>query len=118
MDNLKREIDMTHQQYDMCIKACQVCLLECEHCANVCLHEEDCNDLARCISLDRDCASICALAIEMMARNSPFAKEICALCAKICRACGDECSKHQHMEHCQRCAKACYQCAEACEKMA
>ncbi|MDI9730490.1 four-helix bundle copper-binding protein, partial [Stutzerimonas stutzeri] len=43
--------------------------------------------------------------------------EFCALCAKICRACGEECAKHQ-MDHCQECAKACMKCAEECERMA
>jgi hypothetical protein len=39
------------------------------------------------------------------------------LCAEICQACGDECTKHK-MEHCQQCAKACHKCAEECRKMA
>ncbi|KTC66385.1 putative cysteine-rich protein yhjQ (plasmid) [Legionella adelaidensis] len=107
-----------HQQYENCIKACQDCASECEHCATACTQEDNCKGLSHCITLNRDCAAICALAAEMMARGSPFSKEICALCAKICRACGDECNKHQHMKHCKRCAEACYKCAEECEKVA
>lgn len=116
--NHQKESSMSHQQYEACIKACQKCVAESEHCATACSEEDNRKDLACCITLDRDCAAICALAAEMMTRGSSFAKEICGLCAKICRACGDECSKHQHMEHCKRCADACYQCAEECEKMA
>ena len=116
--NHQKENSMSHQQYEACIKACQKCVAECEHCATACSEEDNRKDLACCITLDRDCAAICALAAEMMARGSSFIKEICGLCAKICRDCGDECSKHQHMEHCKRCADACYQCAEECEKMA
>lgn len=29
-------------------------------------------------------------------------KEICALCALICRICAEECSKHDHAEYVQR----------------
>lgn len=114
---ISKENNMSHQQYEECIKACQACVVECEHCATACLAENECKDLAKCIELDLDCAALCALAIGMMARGSQFAKEICALCAKACRACGDECSKHKQMEHCNRCALACYRCADECEKM-
>ncbi|HHI9467490.1 TPA: four-helix bundle copper-binding protein [Legionella anisa] len=100
-----------------CIKICQSCVVECEHCATSCIKEENCKEMTQCITLSRDCTALCALAAEMMARGSQFTKDICALCAKVCRACGDECSKHKHMEHCQRCAQVCYQCAKECEKM-
>ena len=86
-------------------------------CASSCLREEDVKAMARCIELDRDCADICSLAAVLMSRNSELAKEFCALCAKVCRACAEECEKHQ-MEHCQRCAEACRKCAEECERMA
>lgn len=108
---------MSHEHFLDCIKACQTCALECAHCVTACLHEKECNELAQCIELDLDCSALCTLAVEMMARGSQFAKDMCALCAKVCRACGDECSKHKHMEHCKRCAEACYRCAEECEKM-
>ena len=89
----------------------------CETCASACLREDDVKMMARCIELDRDCADICRLAAILMSRESDYAKEFCALCAKICRACGEECAKHE-MDHCQECAKACMNCAEECERMA
>lgn len=73
--------------------------------------------MVTCIQLDRDCADICRLASALMARNSPYAAQVCQLCAKICTACADECAKHEH-DHCQECAKACRRCAEECSKMA
>ena len=72
--------------------------------------------MVKCIASDMDCAQICALAAAAMARGSEHAKAICALCADICQACGDECSKH-NMDHCQKCANACLKCAEECRKM-
>ncbi|CDZ79504.1 hypothetical protein BN59_03822 [Legionella massiliensis] len=109
---------MAHEQYQSCIDACLACVTECEHCATACLQEDKVKDMVCCIQLDRDCGQLCSLAAEMMARGSKYAKEICALCAKVCRDCAKECGKHQQMDHCKRCAEACNRCAEECEKMA
>jgi hypothetical protein len=73
--------------------------------------------MVRCIQLDHDCAAMCRLAAEMMSRGSEFAREICALCASICQACAEECSKHSGMEHCKECADRCFRCAEECRGM-
>jgi len=108
---------MSHKQYESCIKACHECAMECEHCATACLNEDDLKRLAQCIQLNRDCADICAFATQIMARDSKFSKDICSLCAEICQACGDECAKHDDMDHCKKCADACYRCAEECRKM-
>lgn len=108
---------MDDSMYDSCIEACSSCVLACETCAAACLREEDVAAMARCIELDRDCADICALAARLMSRQSELAKEFCGLCARICRACGEECAKFQ-MDHCQECAKACMKCAAECERMA
>src|SRR3546814_9908754 len=90
---------MTNSMFASCIQACSNCALVCETCASACLREDDVKMMARCIELDRDCADICRLAATLMSSESEFAKEFCALCAKICRACGEECEKHQ-VEHC------------------
>ncbi|WP_443098614.1 four-helix bundle copper-binding protein [Variovorax sp. CCNWLW225] len=73
--------------------------------------------MAKCIALDIDCAAACQFAAAAMARGSEHAKSICALCADICQACGEECAKHK-AGHCQACAKACRECAAACRSMA
>lgn len=108
---------MAHEQYEHCIEACHECLVACEHCATACLSEDNVKTMARCITLDRSCADICALAEREMARGSEFAERICQLCAEICDACGEECGRHQ-VDHCQECAEACRKCAEACREMA
>ena len=103
--------------YLSCIQACLSCATACNQCFGACLKEEDVKMMARCIALDADCAAMCTLAANAMARNSEHAKAICALCADICRACGDECVKH-NAAHCKACAAACRQCAEECAAMA
>lgn len=104
------------QNYQSCIEACSKCAIACHTCSAACLKEDDVKAMARCIELDMDCAEICTLAAGFMARGSDYAKQICALCAQICRACGEECKKHE-ADHCQRCAEACFACAEECERM-
>jgi hypothetical protein len=108
---------MAHQQYTSCIEACNQCAIACNHCSTACLLEQDVKMMARCIALDMDCAAICELATAAMARGSEQVQGICALCADICDACGEECAKHQ-MAHCQECAAACRRCAEECRRMA
>ena len=77
----------------------------------------DVKTMAKCIAMDVDCGQICALAAAFMARGSDHAQAICAVCADICQACGDECARHD-MAHCQECAKACHACAKSCRSMA
>lgn len=108
---------MINKKFNACIEACNACAVACNHCVSSCLHEQDVKMMVPCIALDMDCAQICALAASAMARNSEHSQAICALCADICQACGDECAKHK-MDHCQACAKACHKCAEECRKMA
>jgi len=63
-----------------------------------------------------DCVAICQLAIQAMSSNSPFAPQICGLCAEICTWCAEQCEAMMH-EPCKACAEACRRCAEACRSM-
>ena len=108
-------MDMNTMQ--SCIDACNACATACDNCAAMCLKEEHVSAMAGCIALDMDCAQICRLAAGVMARGSEHAGQVCRLCAAVCRACAQECGKHQ-MDHCQACARACEQCAAECDKMA
>ncbi len=96
------------------LEALQHCLTACEHCATACLLEQDVKTMAHCIQLDRDCADFCALTARCIARGSVHATALVALCAEVCKACGDECARHAHMPHCKTCAEACHRCEQAC----
>jgi hypothetical protein len=108
---------MPHKDHQDCIDACVECATACDHCATGCLEENDASELARCVRLDMDCAAICATAARLMSRGSEFISEFCALCARACDECAEECERHSHV-HCKECAKACRLCAEECRKMA
>jgi hypothetical protein len=62
-----------------------------------------------------DCAAICATAADFMLHKSQFHRQVCGLCAQVCRECATDCEKLDGMEECVR---ACNACAEACAKMA
>lgn len=100
-----------------CIDACSNCAAMCNYCSSMCLKEKNVDAMSRCIQLNMECAAVCKAASQLMSLGSEDYKEMCRLCAQICKKCGDECSKHKNMEHCQKCAEACYQAAELCKKM-
>lgn len=103
--------------YQACIEACDACVLACNTCAAACLREADPRPMARCIAFDMDCADLCRLASTLMVRDSEYARDVCSICATVCEACADECSKHD-IDHCQRCAQACRRCASECKGVA
>ena len=104
-----------HTQNQALLDALNACIAACEHCASSCLKEEDVKMMARCISIDRDCADICALTARFVARDSEHAQHVMRECAEICKICGDECEKHAaQMPHCKECAEACRRCEQAC----
>lgn len=107
---------MTFQKYANCIEACDACAAACNHCAASCLKEDNVSDMTKCIELDMDCAELCRLASAFMARNSPFALDLCRLCAQVCDKCAEVCARHDH-DHCQDCARACKRCADECRLM-
>jgi ferredoxin len=66
---------LQNSKYQSCIDACNACAESCELCAISCLREEDVKTLSRCIQLDRDCASLCWTASQLMSRVSEYAKQ-------------------------------------------
>lgn len=104
---------MNRMLYQDCIEACVECMNACNYSYVSNLKQYEIESLRECIQLDRECADICAFAVQAMTRHSPFVAEICKLCAKICEACAEECGKHVHT-HCQDCVGACRRAAEAC----
>ena len=101
-----------------CIEACYDCAQTCTVCADACLGEDMVKDLIQCIRLNLDCADVCAATGQIASRrtgtNELTIKLMIETCADACRLCGDECEKHQQMEHCRICAESCRQCEQAC----
>jgi len=72
--------------------------------------------MVKCIELDRQCASVCRAAAELMSMGGTHATLLCSACADICDACARECEMHDR-DHCQECAEECAACAEECRRM-
>jgi hypothetical protein len=99
-----------------CIDACQQCHVSCLSMATGhCLEMGGAHAAPDHIKLMLDCAQICAVAVDFMARGSEHHAHICRECAEICRACEASCRALDGMDEC---AEACRRCAEECEKMA
>ncbi|BCI72012.1 ferredoxin [Sphingomonas paucimobilis] len=110
---------MQHQtsiEMQACIDACHDCHMTCLSMAmNHCLEVRGRHVEPQHMRIMLDCAQICSVALDFMARSSEHHGHICRECAEICRACAASCQKVGDMDEC---VAACLRCAEACEKMA
>lgn len=108
------------QQMDSAMKQC---VTDCHECHVTCLSVAmtHCLEMGgkhtepKHFKLMMDCAQICSVALDFMARGSEHHKHICRECAEICRVCAASCEQLDGMEDC---VAACLKCAESCEKMA
>ncbi|AIQ64350.1 hypothetical protein PSTEL_15895 [Paenibacillus stellifer] len=107
---------MTRIHYQDCIEACLKCIDACNFSYVSSLKEYDLARLREWIRMDRECADMCAFAIEAMTRQSPFVAEICRLCAEVCEATANECGRYERT-HCRDCIEACLKCAETCRQV-
>ena len=78
-----------------CLEACNRCVQACNECFDVCCQSSQQEEFASCQKILRDCADICALVSQLIARNSVNAKLIASFCANICDACAKACEKYQ-----------------------
>ncbi|MBB5414362.1 four-helix bundle copper-binding protein [Paraburkholderia atlantica] len=99
-----------------CIDALDHCASACTRCYSACIAERHIDEMEKCIRLDMDCASVCRLTSEALARDTQFMRDFCDLCARLCDTCADECARHP-AQHCQDCSDACRRCAEACRAL-
>jgi len=105
-----------------CIEACQSCSQSCSACADSCLSEDSVSDLTRCVRTNLDCADLCEVTARVLSRHTGYdakiTRSVLETCAAMCKACGDECTKHAgHHEHCRVCADACRRCEQACREL-
>lgn len=107
---------MLTQKETECLNACNDCAVACLYCASECLKEVEPNMMARCITLDIECADFCRIAVASIARVSIHMKVICKICEEVCQNCATECGKHE-MECCKNCAETCKHCADLCGGM-
>lgn len=106
------------QSMQACIKACLECHQLCTETAAHVLHGHAGHSEARHLVALLDCAQMCAVSADFMARRSPHHTHVCAECAEICSACAGMCEAHPDPDgQMKRCAEACRRCAETCSEM-
>ena len=82
-----------------------------------CLDEPAPEAFRGCVKLTLDCAAICRLVAELIARDSRFTREMYLVCARVCDATAAECEKHT-ADHCHISAQTCRNCADECRRLA
>ena len=105
-----------------CIDACSDCAQACSACADACLGEDSVTHLRRCITLDLNCADICAATGRILSRQTSYdaamSETALRACRDACIRCAEECEEHADMhEHCRVCAEVCRRCANACDAL-
>ena len=111
--------NQTSQAMKDCIKTCLDCHQICTETATHVLHAGEGHSEAQHLVALLDCAQICAMCADFMARRSPHHTHVCAECAEICMACAKLCEAHQDPDgQMKRCAESCQRCGESCQAMA
>lgn len=114
----RKEHDMATDQtkMDRCIDECFAVVRTASRCADSCLGGGQAGEMADCIRLCLDAATITGACAELMSRNSRSSGQACVACADICDACAQECEKYDG-ELMRQCAETCRRCAESCRQM-
>lgn len=100
-----------------CIEACIRGAIAADRCGHACLHEAEVARLVKCINVSQDCAQLCRTAAFLVSHGSPFARQICEVCATACDSCAQECDRHA-FNHCKVCADTCRAAAAECRRYA
>lgn len=82
-----------------------------------CMDEPEPQAFASSVKVTLDCAAICRVVAQLIARDSRFTREMYLVCARVCDATAAECEKHA-ADHCQVSVEICRNCADECRRMA
>ncbi|SNT08805.1 hypothetical protein SAMN06265795_11388 [Noviherbaspirillum humi] len=111
-------MDAMTNDMQKCISNCMDCHRVCTETAAHVLHGGHPHSEAKHLVALLDCAQMCGLHADFMARRSPHAAHLAKECAEICRACAALCEGHPDPDgKMKQCAQVCRQCADSCERM-
>jgi Cys-rich four helix bundle protein (predicted Tat secretion target) len=96
-----------------CVQKGQACVTHC----NKLLGEGD-KDMSACQTTALQAIAVCAAVQQLGNLNSPHLAKVAAAAADICKACEDECRKHEKKHvSCKECGDACAACAKQCKAL-
>ncbi len=102
-----------------CIAQCLECHSVCTEAASHVLHGDGKHSEGAHLVALLDCAQICLVHADFMARRSPRHASLAAACADICKTCAELCEQHADKDGMmKRCAEACRECEQSCRRMA
>ena len=97
-----------------CVMFGEACI---DHCLTL-LGEGD-KEMAACAKSVEQMMSACTMLRQLATWNSPYVPRMATVVMDMCKACEDECRKHEkkHQE-CKDCAESCAACYAECRKVA
>ena len=95
-----------------CVGIGQMCL---QHCFDQFAAGD--TSLAACAAVNRDMVAACQTLATLGAGRSAQLKAFAKVCIDICKACEEECRKHEHHAICIETAEACVKTVAECEKL-
>jgi Cys-rich four helix bundle protein (predicted Tat secretion target) len=105
-------------KYDALIASAAGCVKTGQACINHCfmlLGDGDKN-MASCARSVNQLVSVCATLQALASAESKLLPQYAKVAAEFCKACEDECRKHDKKhEQCRDCAEACAKCAKECQ---
>ncbi len=120
MDTFKIEnerINMTFSKQE-CIDKLLECYKASGLCLKHCLSMGGAHTAESHLSALIECEEMCQTAVDFLVADSPFAYELCDICARVCDSCAESCAKIDENDlPMKECIKACYECAQACRMM-
>src|SRR4051812_25600452 len=106
------------QEHQAGIKVCLECHQICTETAAHILHGSAGHSEAEHLVSLLDCAQMCAVSADFMARRSPHHTHVCAECAEICAQCAKLCDAHPDPDgKMKKCAEVCRRCEQSCASM-
>lgn len=103
---------MRDARFDQLLDVLERCMTACESCAGDTIGQNG-GGHQRLIRLALDCGEICGFTARFVARDSEFKEVLLRQCAIVCKACEDECRRHQ-IASAVHCAEVCHECHLAC----
>ncbi|UYH53923.1 four-helix bundle copper-binding protein [Qipengyuania sp. SS22] len=117
MINAHPQVQDETEELVLAARHAMLCSLFCTSCSDACVAED--TDMAQCIRTCLDCADVCAatarLAVRRTAQNIDVLRAQLEACITACETCAAECESHDN-PHCALCAKMCRECADDCRK--
>lgn len=102
-----------------CIRLCRDCHARCIELLDHCVTLGGRHVAPAHIRLLMDCAQLCTVTADFMARASALHDRTCTLCAEACRRCAESCAQLAGSDQLlKQCAELCRHCAESCDRMA